>query len=823
MKRAVSTIVAVGASAGGLEALERFVAGVPVDAALANVGIQHLDPTHKGLLTEILQRSTSLPVAEITDALRLEPHHVYVIPPNHELLVQDGVLRLQAPTARRGSRLPIDVFFRSLAEDQGARGVGVVLSGMGADGTAGARMIRAKGGTVFVQSPDDAKFPSMPQSVLDAGLATGSGAADELPTKILEQLVIEDRDPEGDRAGLEAIVGVLHRTSGRDFSLYKRNTIQRRVQRRMAIHQVPTILDYVHHLEQNPHEADLLFKELLIGVTSFFRDSLVWDRLKNELLPALLQQEPQRTALRAWIPACSTGEEAYSLGIVFEEVTEARGIEGVTLQIFATDLDENAVEKARTGLFPYSIEDDVSPERLALFFVKEKRAGYRLKKEIRDLVVFATQNVIDDPPFTKLDFLSCRNLLIYLAPALQRRLIPLFHYSLKPGGLLLLGSAETVGVFTDSFIPIAGEQRFYRRREPFAPAVSSIAGSHGRGLVHVAATGSATGSSEPNEASSSSVEQYLLRRFAPATVLADARGNILFVSGRTGRYLELPAGKASWNLFAMAREGLRLSLVAAFRRAVRKTEPISIKNLRVDSETEDQLVDITVEPVDEPRLRGTMIVFFEPQPPVPAVPSRKSAKTRAALIAEPETTVVALADELSESRAELVALREYMQSSDEELKTANEELQSTNEELTTSKEEMQSINEELQTLNGELRVKLDELSRTNNDMKNLLDSTEIAVLFLDGELNVRRFTPQMTTIIKLIPGDIGRPLADLASQLDHEHLHADAHDVLRTLVFVERRVELRDERSLRVRIMPYRTSDNRIDGVVITFTSILSS
>ena len=575
--------------------------------------------------------------------------------------------------------------------------------GWDSDGTLGLQAIGDRAGSVFVQAPASAKFESMPRSAIEAGVADVVAPVEELPGKIAELLRHTSRvaRPErpvsnGENHGeLDKIVGVLRLATGHDFSLYKGSTLSRRVERRMGLHKIDKLEHYVRFLRENPKESELLFKDLLIGVTSFFREPAAWKLLRTKLLPELLATCPRNAVLRAWVPACSTGEEAYSLAIVFREAMErCRPRKNVKLQIFATDLDGSAIERARTGRYSRGIAAQVSPARLSRFFI-ENDSDYRVKEEIRDPVIFAVQNIVQDPPFSKIDLLSCRNLLIYLTRGLQQKLIPLFHYSLNPRGILFLGSAETISTFSKLFTPLDGKMRLYRRLEAAAGAVAVRDYQHGltrprRGEAKPpAAEPDANGGRSPSL--QALAERTLLTRFAPAAVLTNQEGDM--------------------------------------------------------SEEEFKIVH-------------------------------------------------------------------------EELESTNEELQSTNEELTTSKEEMQSMNEELQSLNVELQAKVDALSLAGNDMKNLLDSIEIAVLFLDEGLNVRRFTPQATTLFKLIPGDIGRPLADLASDLEYPGLYDDAREVLRTLVSKEKASSSQDGRRFRVRVMPYRTIDNRIDGVVITFTNI---
>jgi len=742
-----------------------------------------------------------------------------------------GVLHLLDPASPRGLRLPIDFFLRSLAQDQQEHSVGVILSGMGSDGTLGLRAIKEKGGLVLVQEPATAKFDGMPRSAIDAGLADIVAPVDELPRRILAYLKrtpLAHASEQGleakTQSALEKAIILLRTHTGHDFSLYKKNTFNRRIERRMGIHQIGKIGDYVRYLQENSQELDLLFKELLIGVTSFFRDPAIWEELRAKVLPALMASRPDGHVLRAWVPGCSTGEEAYSLAMVFKEVMEEiKPGKKMKLQVFATDLDKDAIDKARQGIYPENISADVAPQQMSRFFTKDEH-GCRVTAEIRGMVTFAPQSLILDPPFTKLDILSCRNLLIYLAPEVQKKLIPLFHYSLTPGGILILGSAETIGTFTGLFTPLNNKLRIFQRKEPGLPPEpiefpSGFASPLPDGIEPRPAP-------KPPLSLQSLADQLILEHYAPPAVLVNEKGDILYVSGRTGKYLEPASGKANWNIFAMAREGLRYELGNAFHKALDQEACVVVRGLKVGANGGPQYVDITVQRLGQPEsLRGlVLIVFADAAAPLE---TRASSRGKVAKTPVPSAELEELERKLQQARMEAQTMREEMQTSQEELRSTNEEqqstneeLQSTNEELTTSKEELQSLNEELQTVNAELQAKVDELSRSNNDMKNLLNSTDIATLFLDVHLNVRRFTTQATKIIKLIPGDVGRPITDLSSDLLYPELATDAQEVLRKLGFVEKPVNARDGRWFTVRIMPYRTLDDRIDGLVITFADI---
>ena len=823
-------VIGIGASAGGLEALEEFLSGVPQQTGMAIVIVQHLDPTHKGIMPELLQRATQIKVTQAKDFLRVEPDNIYIIPPNKDMSILHGALQLFDLPEQRGLRLPIDFFFRSLAEDLHEKSVGIILSGMGSDGTSGLRAIKEKGGLALVQDPSSAKFDNMPRSAIDAGLADVVARPEQLPGKIVSYfshslavapgLSLESRA----KSALEKIIVLLRDHSGHDFSLYKKNTVYRRIERRMGIHQVDKISSYVRLLQQNPRELEMLFKELLIGVTSFFRDPEAWKALKEKALPELLDSIPVSRPLKAWVVGCSTGEEAYSLAIVFREVMEEakRPARRAALQIFATDIDRDAIERARQGIFPDNIIADVSPERLSRFFIKDER-GYRVKKEVRDMVVFAEQNVIMDPPFTKLDILTCRNLLIYLTTEVQKKILPLFHYSLNPAGILFLGNAETIGTYTDLFSSLEAKARLYKklpspvRMEPLdfpssfvqVPMLKVLPPETPRPAINLQML----------------ADRLILERHSPAAVLTNDKGDILYINGRTGKYLEPAAGKANWNIFAMAREGLRYELTGIFRKALLQKDEVVLRSIEVKTNGSTQTVDVTVQAIHRPEeLRGTVITVFNDvaslSPQGRGKDKSQGPASRSAKEAVLEGTVQELREELQSTREEMQTSQEEAKSANEELQSTNEELQSTNEELTTSKEELQSLNEELQTVNAELQAKVDALTWAENDWENLLNSMDIATLFLDNDLQVRRFTARTTKLIKLIPGDVGRPITDLATDLDYPDMAEDAKKVLETLVFVEREVATRNGAWLAARIMPYRTRDNRIDGVVVTFTDI---
>ncbi len=808
----------------------QFLAGVPRASGMAYLVVQHLDPTHKALLSELLQRATAMPVHEAHNRQRIDADTVYVIPPNTEMTVRRGALHLAAPSRPRGLRLPIDALFLSMALEFGARAVGIVLSGMGADGREGLQAIKARGGLTLAQDPASAQFTLMPEAAIQAGCVDIIALPGEMAGRILQATgglappppqPPEPAPPDDGAAALRAILGLLRERTRHDLAQYKPSTLLRRIGRRMAVHGLPTMAAYVDFLRQNPQEIDLMFKEMLIGVTSFFRDPEVWQQLKDAVLPVLLARPGGAPApLRAWVVGCSTGEEAYSLAMAFTEVAESMPeVPARELLIFATDLSADAIAVARAGRYPATIARDLTPQRLAQFFT-ERPGGYVIDKRLRDKVLFAQHDVILDAPFTRLDFLACRNLLIYFDAALQGRLVPLFHYSLRPGGALMLGKSETVGRTPARFLPLDPMSRLYwrserdddidtahfptRRRSLSPPAAQEIELTHPHDLpVNLQAQ----------------ADQLLLQTCSLQAVLVNEAGDLVYISGRTGAYLEPAAGKANWNIHVMLRPGLRAQLAVALRTALHERTTVELRGLRIDDASTAR-VDVTVQAILRPAaLAGMAMIIFRDQAAVPVRRARRS-KAGAAADAVVDEELLRAREEIRSLREEMHASKEELQAAIEELQSTNEELQSANEELTTTKEEAQSMNEELQTINGELQSKLDDLALAQSDMQNLLNSTDIATLFLDKDLNVRRFTEQMARVIHVREGDIGRPLVELASTLIYPELHADVQKTLRTLAFSEKQIATTDGQWFSVRIMPYRTLANVIQGVVITFVDI---
>jgi two-component system, chemotaxis family, CheB/CheR fusion protein len=817
-------IVGLGASAGGLEAFEHFFRKAPRDSGMAFVLVTHLDPDRASILTEILQRSTAMPVLEAQDQMTVTPNTVYIIPPNRDMAIFHGTLQLTLPEQPRGHRMPIDAFLRSLAEDQGERAIGVILSGTGTDGTLGLRAVLGAGGVSFVQEPATAKYDGMPTSAIRAGYATFVLPVEKMPEALLagrHTLAVWQEAPPAAGATMTRILMLLRSGTGHDFSQYKKTTIGRRIERRMSQHEIEDTEVYARYLKEHPDEVQLLVKELLINVTSFFRDPEAFETLKKDILPRLFAGKPEGSVFRVWVAGCATGEEAYSIAMLLREfMDETR--QAFKVQLFSTDLDDDAIAVARAGTYPPNIIQDVVPERLQRFFVKEE-AGYRVTKEIRGMVVFAIHNVIKDPPFTRLDLVSCRNLMIYLEPELQNRLITTFQFALRPGGALLLSPSENIGTNSHLFAPLSREWRIYRATHLVASARAVKAGD----LTRVADDGD-TG---PDETVKSAKEtnfaeltrRVLLQSYAPASVVTDLKGTILYVHGETGKYLRPAPGQATLNVVEMARDDLQLELRAALRSAPNEGAPTSSRELNSDGDI--QPVRFIVRPLlDLDAGEGLLLISFQDvaiaAPGRPARGKRLAGSVDARRIEELERDLAYTKENLQAIIEEQQASNEELESTNEEMQSTNEELQSTNEQLESSQEELQSVNEELVTVNAELQGKIAQLASMQDDMKNLLDSNNIGTVFLDEHLVIRSFTRDAVRAYHLVASDVGRSLRDIKCDLEGLDLLVEAQAVLESRVPSECEVRTTDGAWYLARVQPYRTLDNVIQGVVLTFVPL---
>lgn len=849
-------IVGIGASAGGLAAIEAFFSGMPADAdpGMAFVLVQHLDPNHKSLLTELIRRYTRMQVFEVVDGIQVQPNCAYIIPPNRDMAFFNGSLQLLEPTAPRGHRLPIDFLFRSLAQDQQERAIGIVLSGTGSDGTLGVRAIKANGGMVMVQRPSSSEFDGMPTSALATGLVDFELPPANMATQLMAYVAhafgktpqLAGKTAPEHQNTMKKIFVLLRAQTGHDFSQYKPSTIHRRIERRMAVHQIETMDSYVKYLQQAPVEVQALFNDLLIGVTNFFRDPEAFAALETSVIPKLFEGKMVGATVRVWCAGCSTGEEAYSIAILLQERLEALKA-SYKVQLFATDIDSRAIAAARAGTYPASIADAITPERLARYFTLEPDGSiYRVHKGIRDMLVFSEQDVIKDPPFSKLDLISCRNLMIYLGADLQKRLISLFHYAIQPGGFLFLGTSETTGERGDLFVVQDRKAKLYQRKEDFQGAQRAALDRFLPPMTDIELRPTA----RPDKVTGPAklplrelTEQALLQQLAPVAALVNGRGDILYLHGRTGLYLEPAPGEAGINnILKMAREGLRHALMTALHKAAGKKEAVRVDGLRVKDDGHVTRVNLSVclvvngssNPLESPLFlvilekvtdtsSSKTSILAAPLGQTDAGPTQPDGRAldAAAQIADLNEELKTKEEYLLAAKEELETSNEELKSSNEEMQSINEELQSSNEELETSKEEMQSINEELSTVNTELQTKVADLSRANNDMNNLLAGTGIATIFVDHSLRILRFTPAAAHIINLIASDTGRPIAHIVSNLvDYSSLVADLHEVLKTLVPKEVEVLTIDSRSYTLRILPYRTLDNVIEGAVITFTEV---
>ena len=832
------SIVGIGASAGGLEAFQELLQALPEDTGMAFVLVQHLAPKHESILSELLSKATKMPVIEVREGMAVQPNHVYVIPPNADMSVVDGVLHLSPLAADRARRMPIDMFLRSLADDQQGRAIGVILSGTASDGTLGLQAIKALGGVTFAQDDASAKYSAMPRSAIAAGIVDYVLPPDSIARELKRiakhiHIFADDQSDAGELGAsseaLNKIFAMLRNTSRVDFSYYKHGTIKRRIVRRMFLRKIDSLEEYLRFLRKNHDEVEALFNDVLINVTVFFRDPDAFEVLRKQAFPLMLNGKGPNAPIRIWVPGCSTGEEAYSLAIALLEYLGEKASD-FQIQIFATDVSENIIQKARAGVYPESIAMDITSERLRRFFQKVD-SGYQISKSIRDMCVFAKQDIAKDPPFSKLDMISCRNVMIYMGQLLQRRIIPLFHYALNSDGVLFLGSAETVGGFDDLFTSIDKKYKIYSKK----PSASTVA------FNFVPQFDMDEEPRSQNEAAPQRVDlqrvadQILLNRYAPASVMVNSKLDIVQFIGQTGRFLDPAPGDASLNLLKMVKSGLQLELRLGFEK-VKQTGTFRKEGLLI--EHNGSLKNLNFEIIRVKNTPGKelyhLVVFEEvsrthgspPETTGTEKPAKKAGNTK---LTKTELESARLKEELEATRDYLQSIIEEQRTTNEELRSANEEnqssneeLQSINEELETAKEELQSTNEELQTVNEELQNRNDELSQLNNDLNNLLSSVNIPIIMLGNDLRIRRFTPMAEKIMNLIATDVGRPITDIKPNLKIQDLRQSIARVINTLEIHENDVEDNSGRWYSMRIRPYRTLDNKIDGVVLVFLDIES-
>ena len=826
-------VVGIGASAGGLDALKRFFGAVKPGAGLAYVVVMHLDPERESRIPSILSRSADIPVIPIESGVTIEEDTGYVLPPGKEVAIEDGRLVLSEKRSET-SLLTVDTFFVSLAEEMGPLAAAVLLSGTGTDGSNGAKKIKAAEGLVLVQASDSAEYSGMPRSAMATGVVDLETEPEEMPRKLVNHFFGPGTDrTAGDEREVEteairAVFDLLRSRTGHDFSEYKETTLRRRLNRRLALKEIDSLDSYIALLRENESEVRALFREFLIGVTHFFREPGSFAVLRDRVLPQMIRSLSRQETLRIWVPGCSTGEEAYSLAMIVRETMDDLD-KSVPLHIFATDLDERAIEVARTGLYPSTIASDVREERLRRFFVPEGDF-FRVGKELQNDIVFSVQNLLGDPPFSRLHVVCCRNVLIYLKPEAQRKLLPLFHYTLNPGGALVLGTAESIGGHTQLFQVVDQKQKVFRRKEvsravrgsiefPTGPVRREGSGRPSAGRLVAKETETAT--------AASTTQEFLLEHFAPTAVLVEQDGTIIHIQGRTGRFLEAGTGPATTNVVDLAREGLRLELAAALRAARNGESPAVRRGVTVRSNDDFEAIDLHVITLEAPDpLAGKLVVVFREVPRAPE-PELSGESSEDEYRTDREERIAELERELQKTRQnhqstveELESANEELKSTNEELQSANEELQTTNEEHESSKEEFQSLNEELQTTNSELASKIEELQSAHDDIHNLFNSIDVAAIFVDKDLRVRRFTPEAKNIVNLIPSDVGRPLSDLVTKLTYGGLVEDADQVVDTADVKEEEVTTTDGIWYKMRILPYRTTDNQIDGAVLVFLGI---
>jgi two-component system CheB/CheR fusion protein len=827
-------VVGIGASAGGLDAFTALLRNLPADTGIAFVIIQHLDPKHGSILVDLLSKATTMPVEEAKDGTKVEPNHVYVTPPNLDVVIRDGTLGLRARTRVRGMHMPIDSFFRSLAEDARERAIGVILSGASSDGALGIEAVKREGGITFVHDDNSAKYDVMPRAAIATGfvdcILPPDGIAREIARLASHPYVQSLEDAAGPAGPAETaksepltrIFSLLGATTSVDFSHYKHTTIRRRIGRRMALHKLDKLEDYVSLLEKDTGELESLYREILIKVTSFFRDPEMFSVLKNKVFPDIVSRLSPDMPIRIWAPGCATGEEAYSIAITLLEFLSEKNLHP-PIQIFATDISDDALDRARAGVYVENIALDVSPERLRRFFVKSP-GGYQVSKVVRDLCVFARQNIAKDPPFSKLDLISCRNVLIYLEPVLQKRIIPMFRYALKPNGYLLLGGSESIGSFSDAFKPADKTHRiFFKRHIAGRQRFDFESGSIAAGLADLGPRNNRSPEEPAVPDIRKEADRLVLTEYGPPGVIINEDYEVIQFRGKTSPYLEPAPGKASLNLLKMLREGLLLEVRNAVQKVKRTGEAVKKKGVATKQDRGFTDVDFDVLPLPPTtQRRHYLVLFCHSEAPTAPPKGKKGAAEADRQVEQIKQELVATRQYLRSIIEEQGATNEELQSANEEILSSNEELQRINEELETAKEELQSTNEELTTVNEELRNRNLELSQTNDDLNNLLASVNMAIVMLSSDLRIRRFTPMAGRVLNLIPADIGRPITDLRPAIHVTDLGDRIHDVLETVTGKDFDVADNQGHWYSMAIRPYRTADNRIGGAVLTLVDIES-
>lgn len=824
--RLPQAVVGMVASAGGLEAFKQFFQAMPADSGVAFVLIPHLDPKHESLMAPLLAKQTAMPVAEARDGQRIEADHVYVIPPNHYLTLHQGIIQLSAPPERGAGQTAIDPFLRSLAADQQERAICIILSGTGTHGSLGLKAVKAEGGMAMVQEPSSAEYNRMPLSAIDTGLADYVLPPGQMPEELLKFVrhfvagAATHPEATAVQDDLSQVLALLRARTKFDFRAYRKRMLLRRVLRRMGLNHLDRLADYLALLRERPDELAQLGKDLLISVTSFFRDPEMFQLLETQVLPELLDGRDTNTPVRVWVPGCATGEEAYSIAMLLIERIAATG-KSCPIQIFATDVDEAALEVARRGIYPEALVADLPRQQLERFFTRADAHHWQVSKPLRETVLFAPQNILADAPFSKLDLVSCRNLLIYLEPEVQQKLLQLFHFALNEGGYLILGPSESIGRQTELFRSVSKKWRVFLRANAVPPTRAGFPVQAGKRTdeQHLALSPVPV----PHKNLTDLTRKILLEEYAPAAVVINRRYEVLHYSGPTQLYLQQPGGPPSHDLLTLALAALRPRIRAAAVKAINEETRVDIGGIRIKRAGQAVLVRLSVQPLPgklaDERL---LLVIFQDEPEVPQVADTgdERARTDEQLVRQLEYELKTTREELQSTIEELESSNEELKASNEEVMSMNEELQSTNEELETSKEELQSLNEELSTVNSQLRDKVDELENSNDDMTNLLASVDNATLFLGVDRTIQRFTPSATRLFNLIATDVGRPIDHITARFEDPELSRDIDRVLQDLAPCEREVSRGEEQWFLRRITPYRTADNRISGVVLSLTDI---